>query len=149
LRGGADAFSYVLKLARGLRAEDREIAAFVLGQFDTPNCRFADASFPILKDLMSDVEPEVVCAAIGAIGFLASLGKRAPERLTVHLLSFSKRSESSIRTAVATALGFFDDQRISLALQSLRHDKNRRVAAAVRDSLRLIDCRKATKNSLV
>src|SRR4051812_89619 len=86
LRGGRAAFGHAMSLVRHPRFDMREIAAFVLGQLGSPECPYADQTFPALDELLRDPYFEVRSAAAGAIGSLASLGHQPPDHLRAHLV---------------------------------------------------------------
>jgi HEAT repeat protein len=60
-------FNAVLELAGSAKVENREVAAYVLGQFGAPDVPFRQESLPILDQLQDDPDVEVRIAALSAL----------------------------------------------------------------------------------
>jgi HEAT repeat protein len=144
IRGGPDVFAAAQKLACEYRYENREIAAFLLGQLGTPHCQFADASFPILTGLFRDNYFEVRAAAVGACSFLSSLGHKVPSSTMNAIVDLWQSSEPEVRVAVAAVLGFYDDIHYQKVLDQLLDDDDREVREMAEFSLELRESRKTT-----
>jgi HEAT repeat protein len=136
-RGGALVFEEAKALAGSERHDFREIGAFVLGQLGTPTCPFAAQSFPILFKLLDDPYFEVQAVAVGAIGFLASLGHLAPAAVFKRVLQLSQAKEPEVRAAVASTLGFFDAPEAAQVLRTLCNDGEGSVSDAADFALEL------------
>lgn len=90
-----------LRLSRAAEAAEREMGAFVLGRFGTPeNPIFLDETVPRLIELTHDEDPGVVVVATYA------LGHRSSERTLPRLVELSRHADTNVRVAVAHALGF-------------------------------------------
>lgn len=128
LRGGDLAYVAAKRLANSSLPAHREVAAFLLGQLGTPECPFASESFPILLGLMKDTDSEVSYVAVGAIGSLASLGKRPPDDVLSAILEFASRPNAHARLAAADALGCIHEPAARDALARLAEDPDADVA---------------------
>lgn len=58
VRGGKEIFDYVRALSDSNVVDEREICAFVLGQFGTPNYPFKEASLPCYWDWWLTIAPK-------------------------------------------------------------------------------------------
>ena len=124
LRPGDKCFEHIAKLCRSTRFEAREVAAFVLGQFGTPSCPYAQRSLDLLERLLDDDYFEVQIAAVSALGQLASLGHEPPKKIQAAIIGLSGHSRPGIRSAVAYALLSFGSKRVGSTLQRLLEDDN-------------------------
>lgn len=135
MRGTRTAFEFALKLANSLRFEEREIAAFLLGQLGVPNYPFAYESFGPLSILLADPYFEVRATAAGAIGFLAAGGRLLPEGYVEKVALVCSDSERSVREAVAYALGSIHLPAAKSCLLQLKDDAMPEVADAAEFAL--------------
>jgi hypothetical protein len=103
----------------------------------TPACPFAAQSFPILLELLDDPYFEVQAVAVGAIGFLASLGHGAPPAVVKRVLELSRAPEPEVRAAVASTIGFFDMPEAAQVLRTLCSDDDGAVNDAAEFALDL------------
>lgn len=69
-RGDPEVFERAIELAQSKRRDDREIAAFLLGQLGTPLQPFKGKSVPVLEKLCGDRAYVVRIAALAALGHL-------------------------------------------------------------------------------
>ena len=117
-------FERICSLCQDKRHENREVAAFVLGQFGTPACPYAHKSFEILSNLLHDDYFEVQSAAISAIGQLATLGHQPPRKLQKRIVEFSDHPRPEIRQSVAYALLSIRNKLVDPALEHLLDDEH-------------------------
>ena len=119
LRGGIEVFSEAKRLSISIRHENREIAAFLLGQLGTPDMPFREQSIPILKKLMIDDYHEVQSAAISALGHLSANDAYGEICAQVSHLN------SDVRESVAFALGRLQiNNKVVESLRILSEDAN-------------------------
>lgn len=123
LRGGQANFEALLALSHGDRHEKRAISARVLGQFGTPECKFAAESWPVFARLLIDPYFEVRAEAIYAMGHLATLGNPLPDELTQGLVRASFDAEPSVREAVAYSCLSVASTEIEAILHQLADDR--------------------------
>lgn len=118
LRGERTAFDQVLHRCDDPRDFVREIAAFTLGQFGTPNYPFRLESIPKLCEMADrDVSVDVRASAVAALGHL-----HARESLKV-LLEAARDAEVDVRAMAAVSLGRLGSiPNVVEALQSLLSD---------------------------
>lgn len=129
-RGTRDVFDAALRLITDVRYENREIGAFVLGQLGTPTCPFASDSFRPLCLLLDDPYFEVREAAIGSIGFLASLGREPPKAIVDKILLLSEDTEDAVRKSAALTLALIPTEASRKRLTDMKFD----CSAEVRDA---------------
>lgn len=131
ISGGSSAdFERVAGLASHAEAYVREVAAYVLGQFGTPDYPFHAQSIPLLSLLAHDADDEVRLAAVSALGHLR--GEAAWEVI----LASAGDSSPDVRWVVAWLLEFSDgSERSVVALTALAEDVDSAVSAAARESL--------------
>jgi HEAT repeat protein len=135
VRGTRSAFDRTLKLLDHPRFEQREIGAFVLGQFGTPDCPYADDTFRLIPQLLSDPYVEVQAAAAEAAGSLAMLGHQPPRSVLVPLIAQSRSPEPDLRAAVAFALGMVRDDAALACLREMAEDEDPDVRDMVETAL--------------
>jgi HEAT repeat protein len=143
IRGGRLTFDTAVQLVQHPRFDFREIGAFVLGQLGTPKCPFATETLPMLNDLLSDSYHEVRTAAVGAIGFLASLGHQPTTEIVTQLKLACEDVEPSVRAASALAMGMLHTKVAKDILTTMADDKNAQVRDFAKFGLELHMERKA------
>lgn len=119
-RGGRTTFLEACKFLDSKRVNDREIAAFLLGQLGYPDMPFKTESVPLLQiALANDASANVRTAAAAALGHL-----RAKESLGA-LIAAAKDEAADVRIAVAFALYMLPRGRRSRAcLAELARDED-------------------------
>lgn len=130
--GGMEVFDKASKLSQEKRHEDREIAAFLLGQLGTPKRPFAEQSVSILKKLLRDDYFEVRAMAASAIGHLW-LGEDSPQsvcELMEEMVTLAFDSEPHVRDNIAFSLAFYKSEQSVKVLHKLAED----ISPDVRDS---------------
>jgi HEAT repeat protein len=128
--GNSEDFDRIAALATHADAHVREVAAYVLGQFGTPDYPFRVASVPLLSRMTRDSNDEVRVSAISALGHLR--GDDAWEAI----LSAVADPSPDVRSVVALLLEFLDgSERSVAALRALAGDLNSDVRAAAAESL--------------
>lgn len=123
LRGGGRNFEILRDMTHAVRHEHRAISARVLGQFGTPECKFAAESWPLFARLLIDPYFEVRAEAIYAMGHLATLGKPLPDELVRGLVRASFDPEPKVREAVAYSCLSVDSTEIEVVLHQLADDR--------------------------
>lgn len=119
VRGGEEVFCYAKELIASHRFEHREIAAFLLGQLDTPHLSFRKHSLPLLEQLLDDKYFEVKGAAVAALGHLNA------SQLASKIISLASSDEDYVRENVAFALSCIDLNKDDLkTLRKLKKDSN-------------------------
>lgn len=73
VRGGSAVFEHARQLATSKKKDDREIAAFILGQLGTPERPFKGESLPLLQKLCADRSAEVRETAVASLGHLKAV----------------------------------------------------------------------------
>ena len=136
ISGGSDAdFERIAGLASHAEAYVREVTAYALGQFGTPDYPFHAQSIPLLTLMARDADDEVRLAAVSALGHLR--GDAAWEII----LAAAKDSSPDVRWVVAWLLEFMEGSERSLAaLASLAADPDSDVRAAAQESLDELRC---------
>jgi HEAT repeat protein len=131
ISGGDNAdFERLAELASHAEAYVREVAAYVLGQFGTPDYPFHAQSIPLLSRMAHDANDEVRLAAVSALGHLR--GDAAWEVI----LASAKDSSPNVRWVVAWLLEFMDGSEHSVAaLVMLTSDPDSDVRGAAQESL--------------
>lgn len=137
VRGGPNVFDAAVKLTQHPRFDFREIGAFVLGQLGTPTCPFATMSMTPLATLLSDTYHEVRASAVGALGFLASLGHQPSNGIVAQMIATCKDAEPSVRTAAALSMGMVHAKSARDVLTTMIHDRDARVRDCVHFGLEL------------
>ena len=66
-------FEHARQLATSKKKDDREIAAFILGQLGTPERPFKGESLPLLQKLCADRSAEVRETAVASLGHLKAV----------------------------------------------------------------------------
>jgi HEAT repeat protein len=139
VRGGTVVLKRVEGLLKDERPQLRELASFVLGQLGTPKLPFRNRTIPLLvRHLNRENEPDVIEAALIALGHLGA------SRAVDGLLHFRRHRSRNVRSALAYMIGMSNAQHPKIssqtarALESLKHDKDRRVRAAARFSEELL-----------
>jgi len=128
--GDSGDFNRIVELSSHADAYVREVAAYVLGQFGTPDYPFRSASVPLLSRMAHDTDDEVRLAAVSALGHLR--GEDAWEVI----LSAATDSSRDVRWVVAFLLEFMDGlERSVAALSILAADPDSDVRAAAQESL--------------
>jgi HEAT repeat protein len=128
--GSSEDFDRITALATHVDAHVREVAAYVLGQFGTPDYPFRAASIPLLSRMTRDADDEVRVSAISALGHLQ--GDDAWESI----LSAATDPSPDVRSVVAFLLEFLDgSERSVAALRALAGDLDSDVRAAAAESL--------------
>jgi HEAT repeat protein len=72
IRADSEVFEHAMQLVDSSTRQDREIAAFILGQLGTPDRPFKAASIAPLEKLCADAAHEVRVAALAALGHLGA-----------------------------------------------------------------------------
>ncbi|APG02558.1 hypothetical protein BJI69_00655 [Luteibacter rhizovicinus DSM 16549] len=131
LSGGSSTdFERIAGLASHAEAYVREVAAYALGQFGTPDYPFHARSIPLLSRMAHDTDDEVRLAAVSALGHL-----RGDEAWEV-ILDAAKDSSPDVRWVVAWLLEFMEESERSVAaLVALAADPDSDVRAAAQESL--------------
>jgi HEAT repeat protein len=128
--GSSEDFDRIVGLTAHAEAYVREAAAYVLGQFGTPEYPFRAASVPLLTRMAHDADDEVRLSAVSALGHL-----RGDDAWEV-ILSAATDSSPDVRWVVAFLLEFMDgSERSLIALTQLAMDADPEVSAAARESL--------------
>lgn len=131
VRGSRAAYERSVTLLDHPRYEQREIGAFVLGQFGTPDCPYASETFGYIPRLFEDIYVEVRAAAAQAAGSLAMLGHQPPPAIVHQLVEQSRSLEPRLRAEVAFALGMMRDPAALPCLQAMTDDADPDVRDAV------------------
>ncbi|UPG94580.1 HEAT repeat domain-containing protein [Luteibacter aegosomatissinici] len=131
LSGGDQAvFLAVLALADSDKAYCREVAAYVLGQFGTPDRPFRSESLPVLGHLLEDTDVDVRLAAISALRHLG--GPEARDAV----LSVETDTSAEVRRLVAYQLDLLEQSPETVAaLERLARDTDPDVRQEALESL--------------
>lgn len=123
-RGGREAFDRAMELVQGDRAECRDTAAFLLGQFGyRSGFPFRDRSVPVLISLLADDPcPQVRASAAAALGQLDAVCALEA------LIRAAEDGDPQVRLAAAAALGRLALPECIPVLQRLRDDCDLEVA---------------------
>lgn len=128
--GDSEDFNRIVGLASHADAYVREVAAYVLGQFGTPDYPFRALSVPLLSRMAHDMDDEVRLSAISSLGHLR--GDDAWDAI----LSAATDTSPDVRGVVAFLLEFMDgSERSVAALTVLATDPDSDVRAAAQESL--------------
>lgn len=136
VRGSEETFIDAIALTKHARHDMREIGAFLLGQLGTPRCPYAQSSLPELLKLLEDSYWEVRAVAMGAVGFLASLGHVSVD-LVPKLVPLASDENVNVRVATASTLGMLRCRESHSVLMRLIYDPASEVRDAAEFSLSL------------
>jgi HEAT repeat protein len=137
LLGTRNSFDYALTLSISHRFEEREVAAYLLGQLGTPEYAFSSESIEPLFTLMCDKYFEVRATSVIALGFIAMRLKHLPKRILEKMISLSRDPEPSVRWAVAFALGYIRQPSALACLKEMGDDTDSKVRESVDSAVQL------------
>jgi HEAT repeat protein len=120
-RGSREVFDRAVELCQSPAAEERALAADVLGQLGVPERSFAAESFAAVLPLLRDSSADVLNCAIVALQHIDQ------DQAAAHILPFREHPDEDVRYAVTYALcGVATEQAIE-ALLALTRDPDEEV----------------------
>ena len=134
IRGERATFEFASSLLMYSEPNDREIAAFTLGQLGTPNCPFGAVSIPLLVERLGcDNDSIVRATAASALGHLrASLAIN-------ELCAAASDIDKEVRSNIAFALGKIGQNAAIPTLILLSHDNESSVVGWAILALRMLN----------
>ena len=104
IKGDGDLFKKIVSLERDDRPFVRELCAFILGQYGTPDKPYKDLSVNTLISLTNDSCLDVKLSAVAALGHLYN-DSIMPDTAEDRLFTLASDGNSNVRMYVALALG--------------------------------------------
>lgn len=114
IRGDKEIFDHVVTLRNSQNGFLREICAFILGQFGTPNMPLRKESVPILLELIADDMAEVRAASAATLGHICFDGMPFEVENALYLAASDK--DADVRCCVASSLGSASNKKEVTAL---------------------------------
>jgi HEAT repeat protein len=122
IRGTAASFEFAMSLLSSHRHENREIAAFILGQLGPPDYKYLKRSVEPLLKLFVDPYYEVRATAVLAFSFYSSHLREELPQIVEKIITLAVDPEVSVRLAVSHTLGFIYLPKARDCLKNLRDD---------------------------
>ena len=127
LRGDPQLFERILDLASHQDAYVRDLCAFLLGQYGTPEKSYRELSINTLLKLIKDNNYEVRAGAAAALGHLYY--KDMPPLVEEALFKAASDKSATVRLSVACALGSCANvKKAEKLLVTMLNDKSQNVA---------------------
>lgn len=117
-RGTHEILERCIVLSRSNDAKERARAADILGQLGIPDRTFPDQCFDNILRLLSDIDPQVISAAIMGLQHLDR------DRAAPFILPYARHADTNVRFAVAVALGGVETLPAISALLTLSADRD-------------------------
>lgn len=128
LRPETKVYHAVMQLVENQKAYKREMGAFVLGQFGTPNFPYKEQSVFVLARLFDDFSADVRATAVASIGHLGSEKPNDNEILLDKIIKLSTDLNENVRLCCAYTLGsFIKSQKVIDILEKLLLDSSSNV----------------------
>jgi HEAT repeat protein len=122
IRGTNAGFEFAMSLVNSLRFENREIAAFILGQLGPPDCKYLKRSVEPLLKLLSDPYYEVRATAVYAFSFYTNHFEETLPEIVEKIVELAADPEASVRLAASHTLGFIYLENSKICLEKLLND---------------------------